>query len=69
MEVTVLTWIVAITGLLPMGLLSALQLVAVINPREGWTIENVYGGNPDATDPNGHPALHSAAAGARFRLR
>ena len=38
MEVTVLTWMVAITSLLLIGLLAALQLVAVINPRERWTI-------------------------------
>ena len=52
MEVTILTWGVAVAGLLLIGLLSALQLVAVIRPREPWTIDNIYGGTPDATDPD-----------------
>jgi len=44
MEVTILTWAVALAGLLLIGLLAALQVVAVLRPRERWTIENVYGG-------------------------
>jgi hypothetical protein len=50
MDVTALTWIVAITGMVLMALLGSLQLVAALRPRAGWTIENVYGGTPDATD-------------------
>lgn len=51
MEVTWLTWVVAVAGLALMGLLGSLQLVAVVMPRGAWTIENVYGGSPGATDP------------------
>jgi hypothetical protein len=64
MEVTILTWMVAVTGLLLIGLLVALQLIAVINPRERWTIENVYGGNPDATDPAAYFAFNQGQAWA-----
>lgn len=64
MEVTILTWTVAITGLLLIGLLSALQLVAVVTPRGRWTIENVYRGNPDATDPNAYFAFNQGQAWA-----
>lgn len=42
MEVTALTWTVAIGGLLLIGLLAALQLVAVTIPRGKWTINNAY---------------------------
>jgi hypothetical protein len=64
MEVTILTWAVAIAGLLLIGLLSALQLVAVIHPRERWTIDNVYGGTPEATDPNAYFAFNQGQAWA-----
>ena len=58
MEVTILTWAVALAGLLLIGLLAALQLVAVINPRERWTIDNVYGGDPGSTDPKAYFAFN-----------
>jgi len=49
MEATPLTWAVAIAGLVLIGLFGGLQLVAALRPRSGWTIQNVYGGSPDAT--------------------
>lgn len=64
MEVTVLTWIISVAGLLIMGLLSALQLVAVISPREQWTIKNVYCGAPDNTDPKAYFAFNQGYAWA-----
>ena len=64
MEVTVVTWIVAITGLVLIGLLGALQLVAVIKPRGDWTIKNVYGGTPDRTDPKAYFAFNQGSAWA-----
>ena len=64
MEVTLLTWIVGVGGLLLMGLLAAAQLVAVINPRGEWTIENVYGGDPSNTDPKAYFAFNQGYAWA-----
>ena len=64
MEVTLLTWIVGVGGLLLMGLLAAAQLVAVINPRGEWTIENVYGGDPSNSDPKAYFAFNQGYAWA-----
>ena len=64
MEVTALTWIVAILGLLIMGLLASLQFVAVLRPRTEWTIENVYGGTPEGTDPTAYFAFNQGYAWA-----
>ena len=64
MEVTALTWIVAIVGLVLIGLLAALQLVAVVRPRSEWTIKNVYGGSPEATDPQAYYAFNQGYAWA-----
>lgn len=64
MDVTVLTWIVAVAGLVLMGLLAALQLVAVVSPRGRWTLENVYGGDPGATDPEAFFAFNQGYAWA-----
>ena len=64
MEVTAATRAVAIAGLLLIGLLGALQLVAVLRPRSRWTIENVYGGSPDATDPAAYFAFNQGWAWA-----
>lgn len=64
MEVSALTWIIAIAGLVMMGLLAGLQLVAVIRPRSEWTIENVYGGDPAATDPTAYFAFNQGYAWA-----
>jgi hypothetical protein len=62
MEVTALTWVIAISGLVIIGLLAALQLVAVVRPRSDWTISNVYGGSPDATDPTAYFAFNQGYA-------
>ncbi len=64
MDVTWATWAVAIGGLALMGLLGSLQLVAVVRPRAGWTIENVYGGEPSATDPVAYFAYNQGYAWA-----
>jgi len=63
-DVTPLTWIVAITGLLIIGLLGSLQLVAVLRPRSAWTIANVYGGSPEGTDPVAYFAFNQGYAWA-----
>lgn len=64
MEVTAATWLVAIAGLLLMSLLGGLQLVAVLRPRSAWTIENVYGGSPETTDPTAYFAFNQGYAWA-----
>jgi hypothetical protein len=55
---------VAVAGLLIMGLLVTLQLVAVLRPRAKWTIENVYGGDPDSTDARAYFAFNQGYAWA-----
>lgn len=62
MNVTLFTWLVAVAGLLIIGLLAALQLVALVNPRGAWTVENVYGGDPDGTDPKAFFAFYRGYA-------
>lgn len=64
MEVTVLTSIVALVGLVLIVVLSALQLVAVIRPRDEWTVKNVYGGDPSETDPKAYFAFNQGFAWA-----
>lgn len=64
MEVTVSTWAVALSGLILIGLLAGLQLVAVFRPRAEWTIENIYGGDPEATDPVAYFAFNQGSAWA-----
>jgi hypothetical protein len=64
MEVTTTTWIIAILGLALMGLLGSLQLVAVIKPRGDWTIQNVYGGDPGATNATAYFAFNQGFAWA-----
>ncbi|MDH3754998.1 MAG: hypothetical protein OEU32_14095 [Acidimicrobiia bacterium] len=64
MAVTAPTWIIAVTGLVLMGMLAGLQLVAVIRPRSAWTIENIYGGSPDDTDPTAYFAFNQGFAWA-----
>ena len=64
MEVTAATWFVAIVGLVMIILLGGLQLVAVLRPRSAWTIENVYGGRPDTTDPTAYFAFNQGYAWA-----
>jgi len=63
-EVTGLTYLVAVFGLLLSGFLWAAQLVAVIRPRSRWTIENIYGGRPDRTDPRAYFAFNQSLAWA-----
>jgi hypothetical protein len=63
-DVTFWTWVVAIAGLLIMLLLGGLQLVAVLRPRAEWTVTNVYGGDPDATDPTAYYAFNQGSAWA-----
>ena len=64
MDVTLVTWAVALGGLAIMGLLGGLQLVAVLRPEAEWTIENVYGGSPDATDAKAYFAFNQGYAWA-----
>jgi hypothetical protein len=64
MDVTAATWTVAIAGLALMSLLAGLQLVAVLRPRAAWTIDNVYGGSPDDTDPTAYFAFNQGLAWA-----
>lgn len=64
MAVTLTTWIVAVLGLLIMGLLFVFQLIAVLRPRAAWTVENIYGGDPEAIDDKGHFAFYQGMAWA-----
>ncbi len=64
MEVTGWTWVVAATGLFLMMLLAGLQFVAVLRPRAAWTIANIYGGSPEATDPKAYFAYNQGYAWA-----
>jgi hypothetical protein len=59
-----MTIAVAVTGLMLIGLLGALQAIAVVRPRDEWTIENVYGGDPSATDPVAYFAVNQGYAWA-----
>ena len=47
-----------------MGLLMSLQFIAVVRPRAPWTVANVYGGSPDATDPRAYFAFNQGFAWA-----
>ncbi len=62
MEVTLVTWIVAVVGLLVMGLLLSLQFIAIIRPRAAWTIRNVYGSDPEGTDSRAYFAFYQGYA-------
>ena len=64
MEVTALTWVVGIAGILIMGILFSAQLIAVIKPRSEWTIKNVYGAEPGTTDPKAFFAVNQGYAWA-----
>jgi hypothetical protein len=64
MVVTPFTWIVGVAGFVLMGLLMALQFVAVIRPRAAWTVANVHGGSPDGTDPRAYFAFNQGFAWA-----
>ena len=62
MSVTPMTWFVAVGGLVLICLLGAVQLIAVLRPRDRWTIENVYGGDPADTDPVAYFAFNRGLA-------
>ena len=64
LDVTLWTTIVAVMGLLLMAVLAALQAVAVVRPRSAWTIKNVYGGDPESTDPRAYFAFNAGYAWA-----
>ena len=64
MDVTLLTWVVAVGGIALMALLGTLQAVAVARPRSEWTIDNVYGGRPEDTDPVAYFAFNQGVAWA-----
>jgi hypothetical protein len=64
MEVTLATRVVAVLGLVLIGLIGSLQFVAVLRPRTEWTIKNVYGGSPDGTDPMAYFAFNQGYAWA-----
>lgn len=68
MDVTIATWTISIGGLVLIGLLGALQAVAVVRPRSRWTIENVYGGEPERTDPVAYFAFNRGYAVADVAL-
>ncbi|MEL7209964.1 MAG: hypothetical protein AAGK32_17310, partial [Actinomycetota bacterium] len=61
---TATTWVIAVLGLVLITLLAGLQLVAVVRPRAAWTIENVYGGSPEDTDPVAYFAFNQGSAWA-----
>ena len=64
MDVTAATWVVALTGLALIGLLGAVQLAAILRPRDEWTVRTVYGGTPDSTDPKAYFAFNQGLAWA-----
>lgn len=64
MDATVMTWVVAVGGLVLITLLGSLQLVAVLRPRSQWTIRQVYGGDPHRTDPTAYFAYNQGYAWA-----
>jgi hypothetical protein len=64
MDVTLMTWVVAVAGLVLIGILGAVQLAAVLRPRARWTIETVYGGDPESTDPKAYFAFNQGLAWA-----
>ena len=64
MDVTPMTWLVAVAGLVLIGMLGALQSAAVLRPRAEWTVRTVYGGDPDSTDPTAYFAFNQGLAWA-----
>ncbi len=64
MQVTLTTQIIALVGLLLMGLLMVLQWIAIVRPRAPWTIRNVYGGDPQSTDARAYFAFNQGYAWA-----
>lgn len=68
MEVTGLTWVVGVAGLVLSALLGSLQLVAVLRPTADWTVDNVYGGSPAGTDRKAYFAFNQGMAWADTSL-
>jgi hypothetical protein len=64
MVVTLLTWIVALVGLLILGLLLTVQLVAVLKPRSEWRFKNISCADPSNTDPKAFFAVNQGYAWA-----
>ncbi len=64
MDVTLGTRLVAVAGLLISAILLVAQVIAVLRPRAEWTIKNVYGGSPGATDPVAYFAFNQGYAWA-----
>ena len=64
MDVTLLTWSVAMLGLLIIGLLGSIQFIAVLLRRSDWTIKQSHGGSPGATDSNAYFAFNQGFAWA-----
>ena len=64
METTPFTWGVAIAGLTLIGIIFVVQAIAVLRPRDQWTVDNVYGGDPSATDPTAYFAFNQGFAWA-----
>ena len=62
MEVSLFTWVIAIVGLLLMGVLMVLQSIALLKPHIAWTGQNVYGGDPESTDPKAYFAFNQGFA-------
>jgi len=68
MTVTLATWMVACLGLVLILGLGSLQMIAVLRPRADWTIRNVYGGEPESTDPTAYFAVNQGYAWADVAL-
>ncbi len=62
MEVTILTWAVALAGVAIIGALGVAQIIALLRPRARWTIEAIYGGRPEDTDPVAYFAFNQGFA-------
>ena len=62
MEVTLWTWVIAGAGLALALILGAAQVIAVLRPRADWTIDNIYGGRPEGTDPKAYFAFYRGFA-------
>ena len=62
MAVTRATVVVAVFGVVTMGILFFAQLCAVLAPQSQWTIDNIYGGNITVTDSTAYFAYHQGWA-------
>ena len=62
MQVTGWTWAIACAGLALVLVLGAAQVIALLRPRAEWTIDNIYGGRPEVTDPTAYFAFYRGSA-------